>query len=188
MKVNAGNLKKGDYIAYQNEIWQVQKTEFSFQGRGMAMIRTKLKNAVSGKNADITFKTAVMLEKAFVEAKEMQYLYSDSKDLYFMDEKSFDQVAFPTSLVGRLSRFLKEGERYYVLVCNDQPLNMKPPLSVRLRVVDTEDAVKGDTVSGAKKQAIIETGTAVMVPLFIKKGDLIVINPKTGEYVERAKA
>lgn len=187
MRTNAGNIKKGDYIIHQNEIWQVQKAEFSFQGRGMAVVRIKAKSVSSGKNVDLTQKSVDSLELADVETIQMQYLYNDGQELHFMNEKTYNQVGVPTSQVGDLTKLLKPGEKYYVIMYSDKALNIRPPASVRLKVTEAADAVKGDTVSGAKKQATVETGVNIQVPLFIKKGDTIAINPETGQYVERVK-
>jgi elongation factor P len=187
MRTNAGNLKKGDFITYQNAIWQVQKAEFYSPGKGSALMKTKLKNVVSGKNIDYTFKSAETVEILEIESIEMQFLYKDSADLHFMDERTYQQYEIPISTVGEAAQFLKEGNKYFVYLHNEKPLNVRPPMSVKLKVIETEEAVKGDTVTGAKKLAKLETGVVIQVPLFVKMGDVVVINPETGEYVERVK-
>lgn len=187
MKSDAGSLGKGDFIIYQNDIWQIQKADFNFQGRGMANVRFKIKSATSQKNIDVTFKSNASVETADVDTVEMKYLYKDAENLYFMDEKTFQQYPVSIRLVGDFDRFLKEENKYYLVVCNEKALGIKKPASVKLKVVETENAVRGDTVSGAKKKAVIESGAVVMVPLFIKVGDVLAINPETGEYVERIR-
>jgi len=182
MKINAGNLKKGDFIDYQNEIWQVIKAEFYSPGKGSALMKTKIKNQKSGKVVDVTFKSNEEVETLPVEIKEMLYLYKDNENLYFMDERTFEQFSLSISVVGDLANFLKENTKLYTLFYEDKIINIRPPMSVVLQVVETEEAVKGDTVTGAKKPAILETGAKIMVPLFIKKGDYVSINPETGEY------
>lgn len=188
MKTYAGNLKKGEFILYQNEPWQIQKTEFYSPGKGSALMKVKIKNVVSGKNVDYTFKSNEDVEVLEVQSREMQYLYKDNEHLYFMDRQSYNQYEVPLSIVSDIADYLKEEDVYYVYLFNDKPLTIRPPASVRLRVTETEDAIKGDTVSGGKKTAVVETGTTIQVPLFIKVGDVIMINPETGQYVERAKA
>lgn len=188
MKINAGNIKKGDFLLYRSKVWHVSKTEFSFQGRGLAVVRLKLKNEGDKTSIDQTFKSTEQLERAEVSNKLMQYLYQDGKNLFFMDEENFSQLSLPQGVVGKFANFLKQGDRYYVIMHEDKPLTIRIPPSVKLKVVETEQAVKGDTVSGAKKPAKVETGVTVTVPLFIKVGDVIIINPETGEYVERAKS
>jgi len=187
MKVNAGNLKKGEFVYYQNEIWQVQKADFYSPGKGSALMKTRIKNLISGKNIEYTYKSAETVETLTVSSVEMQYLYKDKENLYFMDEKSYNQYSVPLSVVGGMANFLKEGEKYYVYLYDEQPLTIRPPMSVTLKVVETEGAVKGDTVTGASKVAKVETGVTVLVPLFVKEGDLISINPETGTYRERVK-
>lgn len=188
MKTNAGNIKRGDFVMYMDEIWQVQKAEFYSPGKGAALMRTKLKNLVSGKNLDYTYKSQETVETPDVSSIEMQYLYKDNESVYFMDERTYQQYHISADIVGDMSRFMKEGNKYYVYMYNETPLNVRPSASEKLEVIETEDAVKGDTVSGARKQATVETGVTVMVPLFVKKGDIIAVNPDTGQYVERVKS
>jgi elongation factor P len=185
MKVSAGNLKKGEFVNYQGEIWQIQKAEFYSPGKGSALMKTRIKNVVNGKNVDYTFKSNEIVETLEVESIEMQYLYKDVEYAYFMNERTYNQYQLPLAVVGDMINFMKDGTRYYIFLHNDLPLNIRPSLSERLQVVETEDAVKGDTVSGAKKTAVLETGATVMVPLFVKKGEVIIVNPETGQYVGR---
>lgn len=186
MKINAGNLKKGDFIIYQGEIWQVQKAEFYSPGKGSALMKTKIKNIISGKNIDTTFKSNEGVDLVEVLSIEMQYLYKDEENLYFMEEETFNQYSIPIKRVGKIANFLKEGTKVYVYLHEDKPLTIRGPMSVKLKVIKTEIAVKGDTVSSAKKPAILETGATIMVPLFIKEGEVVLVNPETGEYMERA--
>ncbi|MBI4004722.1 elongation factor P [Candidatus Roizmanbacteria bacterium] len=188
MRTSAGNLKKGEFILYQNEVWQVQKADFYSPGKGSALMKTRLKNVISGKNIDYTFKSNEDVDELNVLSIEMQYLYKDVEYYYFMDERNYNQYSVLGSVIGAVGKFFKEGNKYYVYVYNDKALSVRPPLSVRLQVIEAEEAIRGDTVSGAKKPALIETGARIMVPLFVKKGDVIVINPETGEYIERVKS
>ncbi len=182
MKNNAGNLKKGEFISYQNQIWQIQKAEFYSPGKGSALMKTKVKNVVNNKVIDVTFKSNEEVEIIPIETRELMFLYKDNETLYFMDEKSYEQYSLSKKTVGEIADFLKENSKIYGLIFNDKLLNIRPPMSVVLKIVKTEEAVKGDTVSGAKKEAILETGAKVMVPLFIKTGDKISVNPEIGEY------
>ncbi|OGK37073.1 elongation factor P [Candidatus Roizmanbacteria bacterium RIFCSPHIGHO2_12_FULL_41_11] len=186
-RISAGNLKKGEFIIYQNETWQLQKAEFYSPGKGSALMRAKIKNVISGKNIDYTFKSSEYVETIEVESVEMQYLYKDNENAYYMDERTYNQYTVPLAVIGEAINFFKEGEKMFVYVQNEKPLCISPPMSVRLRVTETEDGVKGDTVSGAKKTAILETGASILVPLFVKKGDIITLNPEIGEYVGREK-
>jgi elongation factor P len=187
MKTNAGSLKKGEFIRYQGDIWQIQRADFYSPGKGSALMKTRIKNIISGKNIEYAFKSNEQVELLEVNSVEMQYLYKDNENLYFMDERSYNQYSLHIDIVGKAANFMKEGNKYYVYLYEDKPLTMRPPLSVKLKVVETEEAVKGDTVTNAKKPAKVETGVTVMVPLFVKVGDIITINPETGEYGERVK-
>lgn len=182
MKINAGNIKKGEFIIYEDNFWQVQKAEFYSPGKGSALMRTKIKNSQTGKIIDVTFKSSELIEKVEVEIRELIYLYQDNEELHFMDERSFEQFTLKKEIIGKLSSFLKENSKIYGLIFNEKLLNIRPPMSVTLKVKKTEEAIKGDTVSGAKKEAILETGAKIMVPLFIKTGDLVTVDPETGEY------
>jgi elongation factor P len=185
MRINAGNLKKGDFIHYQNEIWQVQKAEFYSPGKGSALMKAKIKNVVSAKNIDYTFKSNESVETLDVTSIELQYLYKDQEFMYFMDERTFEQYQIPLELVGDVVNYIKEGTKHFVYLYQDKPLTMRPPLSVKLKVVEAENAAKGDTVGGAKKSVTLETGVTVMAPIFVKVGETISVNPETGEYTGR---
>ncbi len=185
MKTNAGNLKKGEFVFHQGEICQVQKADFYSPGKGSALMKARLKNLVSAKNVEYAYKSNEQVKVLDVTSVEMQYLYKDNENLFFMDERTFNQSSLPISAVGEVTKFFKEGEKMFVYMYNDKPLTVRPPSSVRLKIVEAEDAAKGDTVSGAKKPVKVETGAIVMVPIFVKIGETISINPETGEYTGR---
>ena len=185
MKVNAGNLKKGEFVFFQGEICQVQKADFYSPGKGSALMKARLKNLISAKNVDYAYKSNEQVEVLDVTSVEMQYLYKDNENLYFMDERTFNQSSLPISVVGEITRFFKDGEKMFVYFYNDKPLSVRPPSSVKLKIIDAEDAAKGDTVSGAEKPVKVETGAIVMVPIFVKIGETISVNPETGEYTGR---
>jgi elongation factor P len=126
------------------------------------------------------------VETVDVASIEMQYLYKDDEFMYFMNQQDFEQYQVPAKVAEDYSQYLKEGEMCYVYIYQDTPLNMRLPASVELKVVETEDAIKGDTVQGGKKAATLESGAVVQVPLFIKNGEIIIVNPDSGEYVGRA--
>lgn len=187
MKTNAGALKKGEFIRHIGEIWQIQKADFYSPGKGSALMKARIKNILTSKTLEYAFKSNEDVDVLDVECLEMQYLYKDADTLYFMDQRTYNQYILPIAVVGTAAQYMKEGNAYFVYVYDDKPLTMRPALSVKLKVIETEDATKGDTVSGAKKAAKVETGVMVMVPLFVKVGDLITVHPETGEYGERVK-
>ncbi|MEO6508358.1 MAG: elongation factor P [Patescibacteria group bacterium] len=185
MRINAGNLKKGEFVHYQNEIWQVMKADFYSPGKGSALMKAKIKNILSGKNVDYAFKSNEQVETLDVTSIEMQYLYADKENAYFMNERSYEQYELSLSVVGDIYRYLKEGTKHFVYMYQDKPLTMRPPMSVKLKVIEAEDAAKGDTVSNVKKSVKLETGVIVMAPIFVKVGEVISVNPETGEYTGR---
>ena len=186
MKINGGNLKKGDFILFQDKKWLVLRAEFYSPGKGSAVMRTKIQDINSNKSKDYTFKSQELVEIIEVESKEMQFLYKDKDQLYFMDE-DYSQFSLPTEIAGKLASFLKEGDKYYLYFYDNKVFNIRPPQNISLQVKQTEVSVKGDTVGNSKKLAILETGATVMVPLFIKQGEIIIVNPTTGDYVGRGK-
>lgn len=186
MKTYAGGLKRGEFIIYQGAICQIVKTEFYSPGKGSALMHTKLKDVKTLKTVDYAFKSNESVETVEVNSIEMQYMYKDSDSLHFMNEQTYDQVEVPVSMAEGFVQYLKEGDKLYVFMHEDRALSVRAPLTVRLKVVQTDDAVKGDTVTNARKPATTETGAVVMVPLFVKAGETVTINPETGEYVGRS--
>lgn len=172
---------------HQGDIWQVQKAEFYSPGKGSAIMRTRIRNVGNGKQIEYTYKTSESVDTVTVESREMKYLYKDQNDMCFMDERTFEQYQVPTEVIGDSAKFFKENDNFFVYLHEDKPISVQVPPIVRLKVTETEDAARGDTVSGAKKPAVVETGVTVMVPLFVKVGDMITVNPDSGEYGERVK-
>lgn len=179
-------IKKGMYIDFRSEPHLVIEASLYSPGKGSAFTRTRLKGLLSDKTTDFNFRSGEKVEEIDLNTREMQYLYSDVNYAYFMDPQTFEQKTLPKERLGSLLQFLKEGDTCLVLVQDDEAVTIRPPGKVKLKVTEAEEAVKGNTSSGATKSVVVETGVAVTVPLFIKKGDVILINPESGEYVERA--
>lgn len=184
MKETAGNLKKGNYIKFRNDIWQISNTNFSFQGRGLANIKLKLKDVIGEKTIELSIKSGQELEVVDIRLIKMTYLYQDKDSLYFMDE-NYEQYSLGKKNIGNFFHFLIEGEKYLIVLNENKALNIKQPEKVILLVTEAHSAVKGDTTGSAKKLVTTQTGYKVLVPLFIKNGDSISINPDSGEYIER---
>lgn len=186
MKVTASSLKKGDFVELDGNIFTVAKFEHNFHGRGSANIRIKVKNVATGGTTENTYKPDNLVEKIEVESILMQFLFAGTSTLTFMNEQTYEQLELPKEMVGEFLPYLKEGQQMYIMLHNDKAIAVRPPQSVRLQVVEAEDAVKGDTTTNARKPVKLETGATVYVPLFIKKGEVITIDPETGDYIERA--
>ena len=154
-------------------------------GKGGAFVRTKVKNLLSGKSVDKTFRSGEKVGEADVEERQMQYLYHDGQDLVFMDTESYDQTPISEEGVGDGVKFLKENTEVDVLFWNGKPINVELPNFIIAEITDCEPGEKGDTASNVTKPATLETGAIVQVPLFIKQGEKIRVDTRSGEYVER---
>jgi len=154
-------------------------------GKGGAFIRTKLKNMINGRVVENTFRSGEKMVKPDLESKEMQYLYRESDDFVFMDMESYEQMHAGVAQIGEKGGYLKDGMELKMLLYKGQPLDIDLPASVVLEVTETEPGVKGDTVSGASKPAVLESGISVNVPLFVNIGDRIKVDTRSGEYIGR---
>lgn len=184
-KITTSQFEKGIFIEFKGEPHQIVEFQHVNPGKGSAFLRTKLKSLKSGKVQEFTYKSGESVEEVPINVREMQYLYKTGDQFFFMDKGSFEQLAIEKNIIGNFANFLKEGEIYQILIHEDTAVGMRFPKKVRIKVTDSDEAVKGNTVSGAKKVVTIETGVQITVPLFIKKGDTIAIDPETGEYLER---
>lgn len=154
-------------------------------GKGGAFIRTKLKNMINGRVVENTFRSGEKMVKPDLETKEMQYLYREGQEYVFMDMESYEQLHVGMDQLGEKCGYLKDGMELSMLMYKGQPLDIDLPAWVVLEVTDTEPGVKGDTVSGATKPAILESGISVNVPLFVNTGDKIKVDTRTGAYIGR---
>ena len=184
-RITTADFHKGMFITFKNEPHQIVEFQHVNPGKGSAFVRSRLKSFKTGRVQEITFKAGEEVEDLSINPREMQYLYKEGDNFVFMDNKSYEQMSVSKTVLGEYANYLKENETYQLLVFEDQAIGVRFPKKVRLTVVETEDAVKGNTVSGATKPAKLETGVSVQVPLFIKTGDVIGIDPETGEYVDR---
>lgn len=183
--ISTSNFQKGMFIEFKGEPHQIVGLEFVNPGKGSAFVRTKLKNVKNGRVQEFTYKSGETVEEVPIEVHEMQYLYREMEKYVFMNNRNYEQLSISKDLLGNFSQFIKEGETYQILVHEGEALGMRFPKKVRLLVTEAEEGAKGNTVMGAKKLVTVETGAAITVPLFIKKGDLIAIDPESGEYVSR---
>lgn len=184
-KISTSDLQKGIFVEWKGEPHQIIDFQFVNPGKGSAFVRTKLKNFKTGKVQEFTYKSGEMLLEVPINVREMQYLYKKVNLHIFMDNTTYEQVELSEEIIGNLAHFLKEGIIHQIYIHNGQAVGIRVPKKVRLKVLEAEDAVKGNTVSGARKMVKVETGTSVAVPLFIKTGDVIAIDPESGEYIER---
>lgn len=184
--VNAGNISKGMYLIFKGSPQLVTKTEFMSPGKGSAIMRVKFKNPQTGSAQDFTYKTSEQVEVAEVEKQEMQLLYRDGDEVFFMNQRNYEQTSIPFSLIEDQFGFITPELKVSILFYEDRAIGVSLPAHVTMKVTEAFDAVAGNRVNAPKKPVTVETGITVHVPLFIKTGDLIVIDTTTGEYLNRA--
>ena len=183
--VTAGDFKNGLTIEFENNIYQIIEFQHVKPGKGAAFVRTKIKNIKTGGVVEKTFRPTEKFENAQIDTKDMQYLYQDG-DLYnFMDMETYDQIALSADQGGDSLKFVKENENVKMKSHKGDIFAVEPPMFVELEITECEPGVKGDTATGATKPCTVETGAALMVPLFVNQGDVIKIDTRTGEYLSR---
>ena len=184
--ISAGDFKNGLTLEIDGNVVQIMEFQHVKPGKGAAFVRTKLKNVINGGVVEKTFRPTEKFPQARIERVDMQYLYNDGELYYFMDNETFDQIAVSSEDVGDSLKFVKENEEVSVSIYQGKPFAIEPPLTVELRVTETEPGFKGNTAQGATKPAIVETGAQVAVPLFVEQDEMIKIDTRTGEYLSRA--
>lgn len=186
-KLSAGELRSGTVFMYRGDPWQVAKYEHVKKGRGGAKTKVKIRNLKSGDFIEEAFDQNYEFEEADVTRTEGQFLYEDGSQAHFMNSATYDQYDVSPSIAGDSLKFLPEGEKVDLILFEGGLIAVEPKKVVRLKVVEAEPAVKGDTSSGATKKVKLESGAEIDVPLFVKKGDNIRVNTEKGEYVSRAE-
>ena len=177
---------KGMYLLEEGRVFVLQDRKLKTQGRQGGLIILKMKALDNGQIVNKTIKAGAKVEYIEPETKSFQFLYSDDAGSYFMDSETYETVMIPKDVVGSYVQFLKEGESVLVMVHEGKILTIKENPSVDLEVIESVDAVKGNTSNSASKEVTLETGYKVHVPLFIKKGDIVKINTETGQYSGKA--
>ena len=183
--IAAGDFKNGVTFELDGQIYQIVEFQHVKPGKGAAFVRTKLKNIITGATVERTFNPTDKMPKAHIERKDMQYLYNDGDLFYFMDTETYEQLPLSKDVLGDSLKFVKENMVVKILSHKGSVFGIEPPTFVELKVTRTEPGFKGDTATGATKPAEVETGTIIKVPLFINEGDVVRIDTRTGEYMER---
>lgn len=186
MQMGVNQIKKGFAVELNGDVYYVIEYQHVKPGKGGAFVRTKLKNIRLGNVVDRTFRPDEKLEVAYVDKKNIQFLYS-SHDMYeFMDHSTYDQIGIPREQLGNVINYLKENMEVTALVYKNKIMALEPPIFIDLKIVSTEPGIRGDTSRAGNKPAKTETGITIVVPLFINEGDIVRIDTRTGEYVSRA--
>lgn len=184
--MSPNEINRGLYIKIEGEIFVVEDYQHIKPGKGGAFIKTRLRNIRLDTVTDRTFRDADRVEDIFVEDKKFLYQYHSGDTYHFMDQESFEEVAVDKKILGNSVGFLKDNTEISAIVYEGRIMTFKPPLFVNLKVVSTEPGIRGDTSKSGNKPAEMETGIIIQVPLFIDNGDVIKVDTRTGEYVERA--
>ena len=184
--ISAGDFRNGVTFELDGNVVQVIEFQHVKPGKGAAFVRTKYKNVITGAVVERSFNPTDKYPTAYIERKDMQYLYSDGDLYYFMDMETYEQQPIDKSKLGPAFQFVKENMEVKVLSYKGNVFGVEPPNFVELEVTETDPGFKGDTATNATKPATLETGAEIKVPLFINTGDKIRIDTRTGEYMERA--
>lgn len=184
--ITAGDFRNGVTFEMDGQVMQVVEFQHVKPGKGAAFVRTKIRNVISGAVTEKTFNPNDKYPTAFIERKDMEYLYNDGDLYYFMDSETYEQLPISPNVLGDNFRFVKENMVCKVLSYKGNVFGIEPPNFVELQVTETEPGVKGDTATNVTKPATLETGAEIKVPIFINEGEMIRVDTRTGEYMERA--
>ncbi len=184
--ISAGDFRNGVTFEMDGQVFQVVEFQHVKPGKGAAFVRTKYRNVKTGSVVERTFNPNEKFERAQLDRADMTYLYSDGDLYHFMDVETYEQMPFTADKLGDAMKFLKENMVVKVLSYKGDVFGVEPPIFVELQITECEPGVKGDTAQNATKTAIVETGASVKVPLFVNEGEVIRIDTRTGEYMERA--
>ncbi|OGR82092.1 MAG: elongation factor P [Elusimicrobia bacterium RIFCSPHIGHO2_01_FULL_64_10] len=183
--IDTSDFKNGILFEDDGVVYQVLWFQHHKPGKGGAVMRTKIRNMRNGAITERTYKSGVRFKEIALTRKKKQFLYSDGDAYTFMDQATFDQITVPAEKIKPLTPYIKEDMEVEALYIDDEFLGLDLPASVELKVTQTVPGLKGDTVSNVMKPATVETGAEVQVPLFIKEGDVVRVDTRTGEYVSR---
>ena len=184
--ISAGDFRNGTTFELDGNVVSIVEFQHVKPGKGAAFVRTKVKNVMTGAVTEKTFNPSDKYQEAFIERREMQYLYNDGGLYYFMDNETFEQIPINESVLGSNFKFVKENMVCKVLSYKGNVFGVEPPFFVELKVTETDAGFKGETATNTTKPAKLETGAEIKVPLFIEEGDIIKIDTREGQYLERA--
>lgn len=185
--IAAGDFRNGVTFELDGNVYQIVEFQHVKPGKGAAFVRTKIKNVMTGGVVEKTFRPTEKMPKAHIERKDMEYSYNDGDLYYFMDQETFDMLPVSKDQIGDSLKFVKENMMCKVLSYKGNVFGIEPPTFVELAIAETEPGFKGDTATGATKPATLETGATIMVPLFVDGSDIIRVDTRTGEYMDRVK-
>ena len=183
--ISTGDLRRGVAIELDGELWQVLDYHHIKMGRGSAQVRIKLRNIKRGQTVERSFQAGEKWPRAFLEKRQVQFLYRDGSEYHFMDTETYEQFSLGTQMLGDAINYMTDGMMLDRTTYEGETIGVEVPITVDLRVVETDPGFAGDTQSGARKPATTETGLVLQVPLFVDTGDVIRVDTRTGEYQTR---
>ncbi len=184
--IGAGELRKGSAIELDGKTYQIIDFHHIKMGRGSAQVRLKLRDIRNGNTLERSFQANEKFKPVFLEHRPVQYLYSEGELYYFMDNETYEQMILTAEQCGEAIKYFNEQFMLEILTCGGEPITVKLPAAVSLKVIQADPGLKGDTATGGSKAVTLETGLVVQVPLFIEAGNVIKISTRTGEYLEKA--
>ncbi len=185
--INVNDLRIGTVFKEENQLWQVVVYEHIKMGRGSGNIKVKVKNLKTGSLTEKSFITGAKVEEADVEKKKAQFLYLDGENYFFMDPITFEQFPLSKDVVGEQAKYLRDSLEVNLIISDSEAIGMEIPNSLIYEIAETGPAEKGNTISSVFKDAVLDNGLAVKVPMFIGVGDKVKVDTRSGEYVERVK-
>jgi len=185
MQITTSEFRKGLYIMFRDDPYQITDLEFVNPGKGSAFFRTKLRSMKTGRVIDYTFKSGESVEDYPVITLDLQYLYRDGDHLIFMDPETFNQFTGEVAIVGEFADFLRENETYPIMLHGEEIVGIRPPKRIVAKVAEAEPVIKGNTATGLTKTVVLDNGVTITAPSFIEAGDTIAVNPDSREYIER---
>lgn len=183
--ISTADFKNGVTLILDDALMEIVEFQHVKPGKGPAFVRTKLKNVLTGRTLEKTFRSGEKMEQARLVEEPHQYLYTDGDLFHFMHTQTYEQVAIGKDIVGEMKNWLKENEEVGLLFHGANPIKISLPISVQLEISKSDPGVQGDRAQGGTKPATLETGATIQVPLFLNKGDMVKIDTRTGEYMER---
>lgn len=187
MAISTADFKTGLTIEYEGNVYQIIEFQHVKPGKGGAFVRSRLKNLLTGATLEKTWRAGDKMDSAHVERRNVEFLYRDGDDLVFMDMSDYEQMTLPAKQVGDAVNFLKDNTPVQLQQWKGQLLNIELPHTMEFTITQTDPGLRGDTAQGGSKPATLETGAVVTVPLFVNEGEVIRVDTRTGQYLERAK-
>ena len=185
MKINAGEIRVGMLLEYKDDLWQVLKTQHVKPGKGGAFAQVEMKSVNKSTKLNERFRSSETVEKASLEEVSYNFLYEDENNYFFIDQKTFEQIDIKKTIIGEKGKLLTENLEVLVSFYNENPISVILPNQVKCKIVTTDAAIKGQTVSSSYKPAVLENGLKIQVPPFVEAGDQIILDTRTIEYIKK---